>query len=238
LSDFVKSNETKISSIIREIVMGKSKIIILCGSRGGGKTSLAMFLAEELNRRNPYEKIFFVGEGIRKDLFPKWIKTTNNIESVPTSSIAIVDEASIKYSARRSMDEGNLMLTNLMAISRHKDLTILFITQHLNLIDINIFRLKDIIFHLRSSDYVIGERGGKHKSESKFYNKIRNMMMPRELGECLFEMPSKRRFINFKYPLPECWTSEMSKLFKGHKFDIKEKKTNIVKDVIKEMAGE
>jgi len=217
IDDFSKTNETKVERIMQEMSQGKSKIVIICGSRGGGKTSLAMYLAEKLYQKERINRIYFVGEQINKQLFPEWIRVVSDVEKVPAGSFAIIDESSIKYSARRSMEDSNVALSSFIAIARHNDLTILFITQHLNLIDINIFRLRDMIFFLRSSDYQIGERGGKHKSRDKFYEKVRRMMMARQLGECLFEMPSKRRFINFKYPLPEFWNDNISKLFKGFK---------------------
>lgn len=215
LSDFSKTNDTKLDIIVNEMSFGKSKIVIIVGARGSGKTCLSMFLVDELHKRELAWRIYFVGEDLDKHLFPNWIKVVNDINQVPNSAIAIVDEASVKFSARRSMDEGNILLTSLIATARHNDLTILFITQHLSLIDINVFRMRDMIFFLRSADYTIGERGGRTRSEDKFFRKIRNMMIARDIGECLFEQPSKRRFINFKFELPDFWNDEISKIFKN-----------------------
>ncbi len=216
LEDFKKTNEAKQRTIINEISIGKSKIIIIVGGRGSGKTALSMFISNRLYKEEKVKRLYFVGEDIEKNIFPDWIKVVPVIEKVPDGHVAIVDEASLRYSARRAMDDENVLLTGLIATARHHDLTILFITQHLGLIDLNIFRLRDLIFYLRSSDYEIGERGGKATTRYKGWQKIRSMMMPRETGECLFENPSTRRFINFKFELPEFWNDKISKLYRGY----------------------
>lgn len=216
VEDHCTTDYKKIEIILNQVRFGKSKIIIVVGARGSGKTGLSMFLTDELHKKEEEEIFYFVGEDLDPDLFPPFIKVVEDIEKVPRFSFAIVDEASLKYSARRSMKEENVMLTGLIATARHRDLTILFITQHLALIDIDIFRMRDIIFYLSSSDYTIGERGGRLNKQDKRYGLIRNMMQPRGQGECLFEMPSRRRFITFKFDLPDWWSDDISKLFKNY----------------------
>lgn len=219
LEDFNLSNLEKQGEIIEDLSYGKSKIAVICGARGGGKTSLCMFLAEQLHYKDERQKIYLVGEDINKEIFPEWFEIVERIEQVPSESIAIVDESSITFSARNFYKEANILLTSLLATARHHNLTILFLTQHLSLIDVNIFRLRDLIFFVKSSDYNLQDRGSATNTKvHQFWNKVRNMMSPRIIGECLYECPSHKRFINFKYPLPTFWAEKISKLFKDYNF--------------------
>lgn len=215
IKDYCTPEERKKEWITELVYYGKSKIIIIVGARGAGKTGLCMYLSDELHKIGQ-NRLYFVGEDIDQNLFPEWIKVVPDIGKVPDGNVAIVDEAGLKYSARRFMQDENVLLTGLIATARHHDLTIIFITQHLSLVDINIFKMRDIVFYLKSSDYSIGERSGKINKEDKRYGLIRDMMQPRDQGECLFEMPSSRRFISFEFELPEFWNDNISKLFKGY----------------------
>ena len=109
---------------------GKSKIVLIEGGRGSGKTAFSGWLMDELYSRGKHTKIYFVKKGERPQGFPEWINIVDEIEDVPNGSLAIVDESAIKYNARNSWSDGNKDFTSRLVILRHKDISIILITQH------------------------------------------------------------------------------------------------------------
>lgn len=223
LRDFLKINDAKVNYIINFIINGKSKILIINGGRGSGKTCLAMNLADRIHNHDDKIRIAFVGEDLDEDAFPDWIKIIESAEKIK-NAIVIIDEASIKFSSRRSMEDSNVALSQLVAISRHQNLTIIFLTQHLKLMDINAWRMRSAVFYLMGVDSFSNE-----KSKSDFHKthlKMRLMMRPREMGECLFDLSEFNRLFTFKFSPPEWWNEKISKAFRDfnpHESIIKKK---------------
>ena len=65
--------------------------------------------------------------------------------NIPNDSLVLIDEAGISFSARDSMKKANKMLASLLSIARHKNLSLIFITQNSALLELNILRLSDIL---------------------------------------------------------------------------------------------
>jgi len=222
LQDFRKTNEAKQREVLNILLHGKSKIVYIIGARGKGKTCTSAWLVSELYKLNNKISIYFVGAGIRQ-MFPKeWAKYENKIQDVPNNSFIVLDEASIRYSAREFYKESNILLGKYLAIARHKGLTVIFITQHAGMIDINIRRLRDIVIWKPSNDYTFTEGKGKDSTLKKFYDKIRYNMAPRNIDEVLLEYPAEKRFIHFKHEKPLFWTEELSKAFSSFQFGSKD----------------
>ena len=119
----------------------KSLVMLIIGRRGGGKTALGMKFVEVgkiLNKRS-----YVIG--FENSKVPKWVKKANDLEEVPNNSLVLVDEAGISFSARDSMKKGNKEMANLLAIARHKNLSLIFITQNSAMLDLNVLRLADVL---------------------------------------------------------------------------------------------
>jgi len=117
-------------------------IMLIVGKRGSGKTALGMqFLAwfNHVARRRCY------GIGYDAAKLPRWIKKVRSIEEIPNDSVVLIDEAAIMFFSREAMTSMNKMLTKLMAIARHKNLSMALITQSSALIEINVLRLADVL---------------------------------------------------------------------------------------------
>lgn len=237
LDDFGKSNEAKLKLIAELFVSGKSKIVYIVGARGSGKTATAFKQAEEVHNLTN-RKVFYVSSNVDEKLLPNWMTVVKGIGEVPKGSFCIIDESAIQFSARDFSKEANKLLSKELAIARHREIFLIFITQHISMSDINIYRMRDMVIWKRSNDYSLGDRS-KASKESKFYDKIRNMMSPRAKNECLFEYPSFRRFIHFKHTLPDCWSDELSKSWKDAVLSVKKEeefnKRNLKKRKIKEI---
>jgi hypothetical protein len=225
LDDYNSTNESKQKKVMEIVREGKSKIIYICGGRGWGKSCLAFWIAEKIHYSQNPIPIYVVGEGVIKK-FPEWVKYKDRIQDVPNGVFVILDEASIRYNAREYFKEANILLGKMLAIARHKDLSIIFITQHINLMDINITRLRDMIIWKKMNSYYFGEKGGGRASRAdKFWDKVRMNMAPRSKEETLLEYPAEKRFIHFRNEKPTFWTEEMSRSFEGYKFKDKEEES-------------
>lgn len=239
LDDFTKGNDAKQDIVLNIIMSGKSKIIYICGGRGQGKSVLAYWIAEQIHNRAKWIPIYCVGVDINK-VFPNWIRYADNITDVPNGSFIILDEASIRYNAREYQKDANIVLGKMLAIARHKDLSVVFITQHVALMDINITRLRDMIIWKKSNSYSYSEKGSKNTREDRFFSKVRMNMSPRNKNETLFEYPAEKRFIHFLHDVPTFWTEEMSTSFKDYKFEqkevqVKNKSNNKLKGINKDV---
>lgn len=119
----------------------KSLIMLIIGKRGGGKTALGMSFVELGKIFN--KKIYAVG--FEDSKVPSWVKKSGNVEEVPNSSLVLIDEAGIAYSSRSSMKKSNKELSNLLSIARHKNLSLIFVTQNSAMLDLNVLRLADVL---------------------------------------------------------------------------------------------
>lgn len=195
-------------------------------THNSGKTCFSFWLAEKIHEQRPYLGIAYVGVSINKQALPKWCKNYQNINDVPNGYLIILDELAIAYNARDYASNENKTLGQLLAIARHKDLSVLAITQDPNMGEINVWRLKDMVIYKMSNTYELPSRDSKNtRGASKilmFWAFIRNWMKPRRQEEALFEYQAKERIMLFEYDLPKCWSEDLSKAFKFVDFKSKE----------------
>lgn len=123
-------------------MLRSSTIMLVIGKRGSGKTALGMTLLENFNK-NSKRKCYALGYADTK--LPRWIKTVDDIDKIPNNSIALLDEGARAFSSRESMKESNKALGKMMAIARHKNISLIIITQNSGMIDLNILRLADTL---------------------------------------------------------------------------------------------
>jgi len=123
-------------------IYNDSLIMLIFGKRGSGKSALGFRLLE-----NIYEKTErgCYALGLRQSLLPKWIESIDDVEEAKNGGVILVDEGAIAFGSRESMSKNNRELVKLMAIARHKDLTLMFITQNTGLIDKNVLKLVDVL---------------------------------------------------------------------------------------------
>lgn len=117
-----------------------SLIVAIAGRRGSGKSATGFRLLENAVAHN--RPAFVLGV---KDALPAWIHPVEQLSDVKNNGVVLVDEGAISFSSRSSMKKENKDLSSLLAIARHKNLTLLFITQNTGMIDKNVLNLCDVI---------------------------------------------------------------------------------------------
>lgn len=105
----------------------KSSIGLILGARGSGKSAIGMRILENAYAKN-MRRVYAMG--FDKKSLPIWIEHIESLDSVKNNSFVLVDEGGIQFSARSAMSDANKLLSQLLFISRHKDISVLFITQN------------------------------------------------------------------------------------------------------------
>jgi len=123
-------------------LLGKSLIITIAGKRGSGKSTLGFRIME--NARAKKKRPCYV-IGVPQEVLPNWIESIEGLDEVKNGGVVLVDEGAISFSSRESMKKGNRQLGKLMAVARHKDLTLILITQNTGMIDKNVLNLTDTV---------------------------------------------------------------------------------------------
>ena len=125
-----------------------STIGIILGARGSGKSAIGMFLLENFKAKSK-KKIYALG--FKKDHLPGYINIISYISHIKNNSVLLVDEGGVEFSSRSAMTNANKLLTEILLIARHKDLSVIFISQSSANIEINAIRQADYLLLKPSS---------------------------------------------------------------------------------------
>ena len=186
-------------------LLESSRIVLLFGKRGSGKSALGFRILENINSTHKRQCSVL---GVSQDVLPQWITSVEDIHGVANNSIVLVDEGALAFSARESMKKEHKELGKLMAIARHKDLTLIFITQNTCMIDKNVLQLTDTLMVKEGS---LLQKEMERTAVQKFYQK----------AEKSFEkLQDKRKYAYvidgdfegvISFVLPSFWSDKVSK---------------------------
>jgi hypothetical protein len=132
-----------------------------------------------------------------------------NVENAPEGAIVLIDEGAISFGARDSMSAKNKELTKVMAVARHKDLSLIFVTQNTGFIDKNILALTDTLMIKEGSLLQIEM---ERPEVRKFYEKSEEQLkhMKGNKKKFVYVMDSDFEGI-ISYNLPSFWSDKLSK---------------------------
>ncbi len=148
---------------IQEVCDSDSQIGIVLGSRGSGKTAFGIKLLENIHVRCK-KKCYVMG--FKEEEMPSWINVISEISEIENNSFVLIDEGGILFNSRKAMSSANKILSDLILISRHKNLSILFISQNSSNLEINILRQADFLVLKHSS---LLQKEFERKIIQKFY---------------------------------------------------------------------
>jgi hypothetical protein len=189
-------------------LLTKNKIGIILGSRGSGKTAFGIKLIENIYAKTK-KKCFAMG--FKGEDLPSWITSAKSIDEIHNDAIVLVDEGGIFFSSRESMSTANKLLSDLIFISRHKNLTIIFISQNSSNLDVNIIRQADFLVLKPSS---LLQKDFERKIIRDLYVSL----------EPLFKKYKSKKGLTYIYSddfrgfvtnsLPSFWSQSLSKSFR------------------------
>lgn len=185
-----------------------SKIGIIIGARGSGKTAFGVKVLENVYAKTK-KKCYAIG--FHQNDFPSWISVVEDVSQIKNDSFILIDEGGIFFSSRRSMSEANKFLSDLMLIARHKNLSVLFISQNSSNLDINILRQADYLV-LKPSSLLQEEFERKiiqkiYEETEKDFEKFKD-----EKGLTYIYSSDFKGFVS--NPLPSFWAKGISKSFR------------------------
>ena len=184
-----------------------SLIMLIIGRRGAGKTALGMKLVETAAILD--KNIFVIGFNNSK--IPYWVQNVNDISEIPNNSLVLIDEAGISFSSRSSMKQSNKDLAELLAIARHKSLSLIFITQNSAMLDLNVLRLCDILLFKEPS---LLQTRFERKALQDMFTKVGTSFSDIKNRKEHFYIISDEFEGLIKAGLPEFWNDSISKSFR------------------------
>ncbi|MFH1801490.1 MAG: zonular occludens toxin domain-containing protein [archaeon] len=191
----------------KKVFNADSKIGIIIGARGTGKTAFGIRFIENLYSINK-KRCYAIG--FKKEEMPMWINVVQEINQLNNNSFVLIDEGGILFSSRSSMSNANKLLSELILIARHKNLSILFISQNSSNLDINILRQADFLI-LKPSSLLQEEFERKiiqkiYREANSSFNKFKGVRGVTHIYSDDF----KGFIVN---PLPSFWGEKISKGF-------------------------
>ena len=144
----VKHQKGKLAVFEHKLFTNKSMIGIILGARGTGKSAIGMRLLENFSVKT--NKTVYA-MGFKPESVPCWIQVVSSVGEIKNNSVLLVDEGGIEFSSRKSMSDANNILSELLLIARHKDLSVLFITQNSSNLEVNAIRQADFLLLKPSS---------------------------------------------------------------------------------------
>lgn len=194
----------------KDLKNSDSRIGIVVGARGSGKSAIALTFLENLKEEG---RTFFAMGFPSKEL-PRWIKVVESVDELENNSFVVVDEGGILFSSRNTMSAGNKMLSELLFIARHKNLSIIFISQNSSNLEINTLRQADFIVLKKSS---LLQKNFERKIVSDIYDDYQEKFNDyiNIKGIALIYSASFVGFID--NDLPSFWSTKISKSFSDAK---------------------
>jgi hypothetical protein len=150
--------------------------------------------------------------GYSKTKLPRWIKKIDKVDDAPENSVVLLDEGAIGYFSRDSMKQANKMLSKMMTIARHKNLTLIIITQNSAMIDVNVLRLADTLLFKEPS---LLQSRFERKALRDMFEKVSPLFDGMEDAVKNFYVWDDDFEGIVSYELPLFWSDLISKSFKN-----------------------
>lgn len=197
-----------------KLLNSKSTVGLIIGARGSGKSALGLRILENVHAKTN-RKVCAMGFG--EGSLPRWVKVIGNAEDIENGSFVLVDEGGIIFSSRDSMSDANKLLSNLLLIARHKDLSVLFISQNSANLEVNAIRQADYLLLRKPS---LLQKDFERKKIREVYEQAERNFRESgvDVAKATFVYSDEFRGI-VENALPSFWSEEVSKSFK--KFKVK-----------------
>lgn len=218
-------------------IIDEPSVMLIIGTRGGGKTALSHRLLEEFegDDRDPYI-IGFPEE--KEDLLPDQVELLPEDVGMyewPEDSVVLLHESQMFLHARESMQQENLTIDKLVTISRHKNSDIIFETQMSNRLDRNAAAAVDAVIcrepGLMQADFERKQIRSIIKKAVDVFDQYRDVDDSNDYryvepmtDEDGVELVKKHAYVHSdrfigEYPheisLPDHWSEEISKAYSG-----------------------
>ncbi|MBW6442543.1 hypothetical protein K0A97_02040 [Patescibacteria group bacterium] len=186
-----------------------STIGLILGARGTGKTAFGLKILENIYANKKNKKNFYV-MGFKENDMPSWIDVVNNTSEIKNNSLILIDEGGVLFSSRKAMTNANKILSELLLIARHKNISIIFISQNSSNLEVNAIRQADYILLKPSS---LLQKDFERKKIREIYEGIESdfKIFKDVKGIAYIYSDDFQGFVD--NPLPSFWNQKISKSF-------------------------
>lgn len=194
----------------QKLLTNKSTIGLILGARGTGKSAIGMRLLENFATKTG-KKLYALG--FKPESLPNWITVINDINQIENNSALLIDEGGIEFSSRSAMSNANKLLSEILLIARHKDLSVMFITQNSANLEINAIRQADYLILKPSS---LLQKDFERQKIKEIYDEIEKEFQKLKGTEGLTYIyaDNYRGFVSNS--LPSFWSEKVSKGYATH----------------------
>ena len=196
----------------QRILSSKSTVGIALGARGSGKSALGMRILENASAKTG-RKVFAMG--FNPSALPSWIISIDEVSQIPNGAFVLVDEGGITFSSRSSMSSANKILSSLLLVARHKDVSAIFISQNSANLEVNAIRQADYLLLRKPS---LLQKDFERKIIGKIYDGMKGEFerLPQHgrHSTCVYSDEFRGFLAN---ELPSFWSDRASKGFEKRK---------------------
>ena len=204
----IKPIKGKIATFEKFLHDSESTIGIILGARGTGKSAIGMKLLENIHAKTG-KQVYAIGFNA-KDI-PNWITVVESPEEIENDSVVLIDESGISFSSRKSMSNANQVLSSLLFVARHKNMSILFITQNSSNLEVNVLRQADFLVMKPSS---LMQKDFERKKIKEVYEAMESEFETLKGTTGLTYIHSDKYQGFATNELPSFWSTKVSKAFK------------------------
>lgn len=191
----------------RLLFESKSTIGLILGARGTGKSTIGMRILENIHTKK--DRACYAMGFDEKEL-PKWITSASDVSEIENDSVVLIDEGGILFSSRDAMKGANKILSELLLIARHRDLSILFITQNSSNLEVNVIRQADYLVLKPSS---LLQRDFERKKIKAIYDEVSEKYAHHKNVKGITYIYSEQFKGFVSNGVPSFWSEKLSKSF-------------------------
>ena len=215
----LKHKKGKLVDFETKLYKNKSTVGLILGARGTGKSAIGMRLLENFKAKTS-KKIYALG--FKEESLPQWIKVIKDIEEIDNNAVILIDEGGIEFSSRKAMSNANKILSEILLIARHKDLSVIFITQNSSNLEINVIRQADYLILKPSS---LLQKDFERKKIRDVYTEVEKEF--EELNDPGLTYIYSSKYLGFvSNSLPGFWNEKVSKGYANKKSKDNSKETS------------
>jgi len=225
-----------------EYISSHPTSVVILGGKGYGKSALGHAILEYLHFKTGRVVVLYAPLTLPKRILPSWLRIVDSWDNIPNGAIVLVDEAALMLPSRNPGSKSNRTFTELNAISRQKNLTLIFVSQSSRSLDVNALTAGDIEIIYKKPPTFAGINERKEvRDMSKVAKKLLDGVDQAHLKEYSVIFASSGEVMLMKSGLASYWSEEVSTMYKncvGNASQPDQVKNNSKKDEILRLAAQ
>lgn len=210
-----EDNPREFTDFLEYISTHPTSVVIL-GGKGYGKSALGHAILEYLHFKTGRIVVLYAPLTLPKRILPSWLRIVDSWDNIPDGAIVLVDEAALMLPSRNPGSKSNRTFTELNAISRQKNLTLIFVSQSSRSLDVNALTAGDIEIIYKKPPTFAGINERKEvRDMSKVAKKLLDGVDQARLKEYSVIFASSGEVMLMKSGLASYWSEEVSTMYKN-----------------------